>query len=431
MDKIKILVTASTFPRFQNDSAPRFILDICKSIESNSNFECLVLSPHSEGSAVNEVLEGIKVKRYRYMYPCCLEEISGMGMVTKIRKNRLLLLMVPFFIISQIISTIITIKNYKPDILIANWIIPQGFIAYIMKLIFPGLKVIMVARGGDIGLIQNSSVLKIVSRFILRKADRIISVSNFLKNRIMEISGLNKDKIYVISSGVDIDIFEQARLKKSEENVPAKRNILFIGRLEEKKGINYLLKALTRVVKIYPDVKLTITGDGSEKEYLMKLTQELELSDNVRFQGAVEHGKIPVFFQEALLFAAPSINLNYDIEGLPTIIMEAIAAKVPVITTDAGGINDIVENNVTGIIVNQRNSEELAEKIIYLIENEKIRRELSDKAFYRLLEDFTCSRVGEKYQLVLNELIKEKNCYSFDSSASDIPDHRRHNKTCP
>lgn len=402
MTKIKILITSSTFPRFKDDSTPAFILDLCKNIQTWTKADCLVLVPQSEGALLYETLEGIKVKRYRYIYPDFLAQISGHGIIAKIKKNRFLVLLIPLFFFFQFIATVTAIRNYRPDILFANWIIPQGVIAYLIKsFCSPSIKIILYSLGGDVGLLQKNIFFRYLGNIILKKADTVVVVSNFLKKRLSELYPFYKDKIAVIPLGVNEKRFEECILKKEKER---DKKLLFLGRLEEKKGVIYLLEAIKKVLVYYPDIILNICGDGTEKNFLIEMAKKLEIEKNVSFTGSISHSKTPEYFKEALIFVAPSINLPDDLEGLPTVVMEAIAAKLPVITTDAGGITDIIENYKTGIIVAQKSVDELSDKIIELIEKPDLRENLADNAYKKLLKDFTHRVAGEKFKEIIDNI---------------------------
>ncbi|MEO0130854.1 MAG: glycosyltransferase [candidate division WOR-3 bacterium] len=407
MKKIKILVTASTFPLFKNDSTPRFILDICRSIKEIAKFECLVLVPHAKGSKVREKIEDIEIKRYIYMYPYSLEKISGSGIMSKIKKNRLLFLLVPFFLFSQLLFTILTIKNYKPDILLANWIIPQGFIATLTKLFFPRIRIILIAHGGDIGILERNIFLRFIGKIILRKVDKFIAICNLFKNKIIKITNLKDKEIPIIPLGINDNIFEKiiSIRKKINHNT---KTLLFVGRLEEKKGICFLLKAMKEVVEKHPDVVLKIVGDGTLRDEMINLSKRLNLFKNIVFIGAISHSQLPSYFDEALVFIAPSIDLKDDFEAIPRTILEAAAARVPIIATNAGGITDFIENGVTGIIVPQKSIKELSEKIIELIENETLREILAKKAYEKLKKEFTLSITGYRIQRIINEVMTNK-----------------------
>ncbi len=398
-EKLKVLVTASTFPRFNGDSTPRFILDLCRSLEATGECGCTVLAPHGNGSAVLEELEGVKVRRYRYMFPSSLEKLSKGSIVSTIKRNRLVVLLVPFFLAGQFLATVSEMRRLRPDVVLANWIVPQGIVAALAKVFMPHMKIIMVSLGGDSAFIQGNLVYRGIGRFALSKADMIVAVSGFIRERLSAVAGIGKELITVVPMGADDSLFAASSIGRGDG-----KSLLFVGRLEEKKGVFYLIEAMKRVLQRYPDAVLKIVGDGTQRERLERLTSEKGLSERVTFAGAVEHSRLPLLFAESTVFVAPSVNLDDDVEGLPVILLESIASGVPVVTTDAGGITDIIEDRVTGVLVPQRDAERLALGIMELLDDGKLREEISQRALARLRELFIWDAVAKKYLAVIDEV---------------------------
>ena len=408
-EKLKVLVTASTFPRGENDSTPRFVLDVCKSLHEVGDSDCYVLAPHAEGTETSEILEGVRVKRYRYMTPVSWQKISGLGIVDKIRKNKFLALLVPFFLAAQLITLIRTIREYRPHVLLVHWIIPQGFVAVIARMFFPRLGILLFSHGGDVALIKKNFIFKRIGKFVLERADKVVSVSSFGQQIMANISRLSKKDIEILSMGVDETEYSKCREFRAKNLKNLTKCLLFIGRIEEKKGLLYLLEAMPRILKKHPDVVLKVIGTGSLKEEMEDISRRLNLEKNVTFIGAVDHSQIPRYFEEVMIFVVPSVDLEEDVEGLPTVIPETIAASVPIVATDAGGITDIIEDDVTGILVEQRNSIQLADKIIALIEDENKRKLLVANAFKRLIENHTYSVIGKRCQDMIDGVYSFKN----------------------
>lgn len=397
--KLRILVAASTFPRYGGDNTPRFILDLCKSLQTAGECTCTVLAPHANGSRVIEEVEGVKVLRYRYIIPSSLEKLSRGGIVSIIKRNKVTLLVVPFFLAGQFFATVRAVKRLKPDLVLSNWIVPQGIVAALIKIFVPGLKIIVVSHGGDSAFIQGNFIFRLMGKFALRKADKIVAVSSFIKERISYVSGVAADMIAVAPMGVNNSLFKPAERDNSQ-----KSSLLFVGRLEEKKGLVYLIEAMTEVLQSYPDAFLKIVGDGTQKTRLQRLASEKGLAERVVFVGAVEHSRLPGFFEESTVFVAPSVNLDDDVEGLPVVLLESMAAGVPVITTDAGGITDIIESGVTGIVVPQRDPVRLARGIMRLLEDENLRKDISLRASATLRERFTWEAVAKRYIGIIRDV---------------------------
>lgn len=411
---LKILVTASTFPKAAVDSAPRFILDLCKAISELNESECVVLAPHSSGALTSETIEGIKVCRYRYMFPEALEKISGLGIIANLKRNKILWLIVPFFMTGQLYATLKYIRKNKPHIILANWIVPQGLIAILVKYLFSEVKIMIISHGGDAAFVQDKNLLRKIATWVINKSDCVIAVSSYIKDKIELLPAINKN-ITVIPMGIDPLKYNNCRKNRLHSTNKAAKSILFVGRLEAKKGIEYLIRCMPIVLTEHVDAVLTIVGDGTLKNKLIEISQKLGLSSNVIFAGAVDHEQVVGYYEKAMVLAAPSINTNDDVEGLPTVIVEAMAATVPVITTDAGGISDIIENEVTGIMVPQKSIDDLAIAINKLIVDNEMRIKLAYNAYNKLLGKLTYSVIGEKYQSLASTITNIKASYIPDN----------------
>src|SRR3989338_5856854 len=134
---------------------------------------------------------------------------------------------------------------------------------------------------------------------------------------------------------------------------------------------------MNEVIKKFPKAKLVIVGDGPEKTNLELLTKKLNLNDNIIFTVKIENKYLPQFYATADLFAGPSIvTKSGDTEGLGVVFLEALASGTCVVGNNIGGIPDIIENNKTGILVRQKDSKQLANAIIKLLSNPKLRKNL-------------------------------------------------------
>ncbi len=395
-----VLVTATTFPRKSDDTSPRFIYDLCTALADHGVVSPIVLVPHYAGSARYEEIGDIKIYRYKYFFES-MEKISGNGIVSNIQKNKLLALLIPFLVVSQFINTVYLIRKYNIEVILANWVVPQGFVGALVKIFNRKVRLVVVSHGGDAALLNKNKFLKKLARYILNRSDHVVAVSTFIKKKLLN-TGYQSNEIDVIPMGVDVEKFycdcNNSFLGKKDFD------IVFVGRLEEKKGLQYLIKALFVLKNKYDnDTKLTIIGHGTQKELLAKLVKDLALVDRVVFTGAMEHKEIIKYLSKSRIFVAPSINLTDDIEGMPTVILEAMSVGVPLITTDAGGITDIVTDGFNGLIVEQRNPEALAIKIRDLLLDTEKQKFLSKNALEQI-KKYSYKNIAMQYANVVERV---------------------------
>ncbi|KDE54373.1 glycosyltransferase family 4 protein, partial [Methanoculleus sp. MH98A] len=174
---------------------------------------------------------------------------------------------------------------------------------------------------------------------------------------------------------------------------------VFVGRLHPVKGVQYLIEAVAIVHQEIPDVKLVIVGDGIERSRLDELAEKLNLNGCIQFAGQVPQESIPQLMHQADVFVLPSLS-----EGLPVVLLEAMAAGLPIVATNVGGNPDIVEEGVNGYLVNAKNSEEIADRLLVLLQNDEIQEEISANNREKV-EMFTWDRVAEAVEEVYQKAI--------------------------
>jgi glycosyltransferase involved in cell wall biosynthesis len=188
--------------------------------------------------------------------------------------------------------------------------------------------------------------------WILKQASFITVVSEPMRQQALKL-GAVADQVAVMPMGVDFEKFTP-----STEVVRNPNEILFVGRLVEKKGLSYLLRALDRVRHEVPNVRLTIIGFGPEDQALRSLNQELGLGGHVDFLGPKSHPELIEHYRRAALFVAPFIEAaDGDQEGLGLVTIEAIACGCPVLVGDVSAVKDLpiatVDVKSTDVLVMQ------------------------------------------------------------------------------
>lgn len=358
MDKKKrLLVTASTFPRWEGDTEPGFVLDLASHM--TEWFQITALVPAAPGAKERETLKGVEVIRYHYFPIHKWETLCYPGaIVPRIKEKRIRVLLVPFLFLSLYLHLWKLLPDY--DVVHAHWLIPQGIVQSFFHKPY-----IVTGHGGDVTSLNKGIFRKLKIR-CLKRAGRVTVVSEHLKNKVRKLT-LEIDPA-VISMGVDSSKFGKKYYVPDYFGQGDKKVVLFVGRLAEKKGVTYLIEAMKDI-----DALLVIVGEGPLREGLEK--QAAEIKDKVVFLGARPHHELQAIYASADIFAAPSVTARGgDQEGLPTVIMEAMASGLPVITSNSGGISDLVVSDYNGILCEEKQVQQLADGI---------RRLCQDKEFYQ------------------------------------------------
>lgn len=224
-------------------------------------------------------------------------------------------------------------------------------------------KLVTSFRGADLTrqLLKNPKIYE--ELFV--QGDMFLPVSRTFASRLVE-AGCNPDKVAVHHSGIIVDRFpfEERRLDPGE---PAR--LLFVGRLTEKKGLRYALDALARVVSDGMNVNFTIVGDGEERGRIEQQIERLGLQSRVFLLGKKDQKEVVAQLQRSHLLIAPSLTAaDGDQEGIPNVLKEAMATGIPVLATRHSGIPELVDDGVSGYLVEERNAEELAAGLRRLLE---------------------------------------------------------------
>jgi glycosyltransferase involved in cell wall biosynthesis len=230
---------------------------------------------------------------------------------------------------------------------------------------------------------------------LLRRVTRFIAVAQSVAADLVAL-GIPEDRIAVISSGIDARRFSgRSRAGGSQ--------MLAIGRLHPAKGFTYLVEAMRLLAASGLTPMLTIVGVGPERESLEALAMDLP---NVRFAGALAHERIPDTIAAAGLFILPSVDLDGQTEGTPTVLMEAMAAGLPIVTTDAGGSAQLIRHGVNGLVVPQRSPAALAEAIKGLLGDEAAQRRMGNlNRTVGIEKDWSVieQRVAGEYEIALRQ----------------------------
>ena len=398
-----VLVTATTFPRWKDDAEPNFVY-VLSNLLAKKGYNITVLAPHHYGAKKFEILGNLKVYRFPYFYPLRFQRLCYEGGVLEnIRKSFIAKIQVPFLFISELFYTTRIIKKEKIDLIHAHWVIPQGVIAAIIKKLYK-IPFIATAHAGDIFPIRKN-MLKNLARFALKNSSYITVNSSFTKNSILKI--YNANNIEVIPMGINLNEFNPKKMENKLKNKYGSENklILFVGRLAKKKGVEYLIKSMPLVLKNLPRTKLLVIGYGPEKIKLLNLTKELKIEDNVIFIGKVRNQDLPKYYATADLFVGPSIVTETgDTEGLGIVFLEALASGTCVIGSNVGGIPDIIKHNKTGILVQQKNSHQLAKAIVKILRNEKLSKRLVKNGQLHVKNNYSWNLVGKKFNRVFGTI---------------------------
>lgn len=356
--KPRLLVLASTYPRWIGDPEPGFVHELAKRLLDK--FDVTVLCPHASGAATRELMEGVTVVRYRYAPEQLETLVNDGGIVTNLKRAKWKLLLVPSFVLMQAWQAWRLVHSGKVDVIHAHWVLPQGLIAALLRS-FSGKRIpfLVTSHGADLYALRGK-IFDALKRFVLRKAASATVVSAAMREHL-RMYGMAVGHVSVMPMGVDMT----GRFHPEATVLRSGHELLFVGRLVEKKGLRYLLEAMPIVLQRFPEVRLTVAGFGPEEVALKMQACALGIDKQVRFIGAVPQAQLPSLYRHAALFVAPFVRAKSgDEEGLGLVLVEAIGCGCPILAGEVPAVADILGIGYDEMAIDPHDPAKLAGAIV-------------------------------------------------------------------
>ncbi|RYF60290.1 MAG: glycosyltransferase family 4 protein, partial [Comamonadaceae bacterium] len=196
-----VLVLASTYPRWADDTEPGFVHELCRRLASD--FNVIVLCPHAPGALEREVMDSVEINRYRYAPSRWERLVNDGGIVTNLRLHRWMALLVPSFVLMQAWHSWRLSRSRQIDIIHAHWLVPQGLIAALLSML-PGraTRYVVTSHGADLYALRGKA-LDAVKRFVVRHSQSTSVVSSAMKQKLQQV-GAEPSKVSVLPMGVDL-----------------------------------------------------------------------------------------------------------------------------------------------------------------------------------------------------------------------------------
>lgn len=295
------------------------------------------------------------------------------------------------------------VKKFNPNLIHAHFG-PDGYLASKItnKL---GIPLIVTYHGYDATLKEGylKQVSRVAKNYVSNKENfnlqvtKYIAISNYIKEQMI-LKNFPENKILVHYTGIDTEYF------KPKKDVQRENIVLFVGRLIENKGLNYLIRAFKNVEEVCSESKLVIIGSGDCEEKYKDLAKENLI--NYEFLGRRTPEEIKDWMNRAKVFCVPSVRINTGAsEGLGQVFLEAQAMELPVVSFKTGGIPEAVTHNETGFLASSKDDVQLSTYIIRLLEDQKLWEEFSKKGRKRMESSFDINKNNKKLEQIYKGVI--------------------------
>ncbi len=279
-------------------------------------------------------------------------------------------------------------KQEKLDVLNVHYAIPHATAAYLAREI-TGVPYVVTLHGSDVTILGSDPSYHIVNNHSVEKADAVTAVSEFMQREAYERLGIERE-VKVIPNFVDAQAFSPAQCDVVKADCDECGGIIHVSNFRPVKRVSDLVYAMAIVTKEEPNAKLTLVGDGPDRHGVEQLIDRLKLHRNVTLTGF--RSDIP-----NLMRCADIGILCSETESAPLTLLEGMSTGLPMISTKVGGVLEIIQDGKNGLLVPPKHPEELAEAILRLYKDQKLRRTLGDKARKTILEKYTAEKVVNQY----------------------------------
>ncbi len=400
--KIRALISTSTFPVQLDDGLPRFVYDLASELTRHCDVEALV--PGAPGARRRERMGSVDVRRFTYFRPRRWQSLAyGHGIRENLRGSILPKLQLLPYVCSQVGATRALVRERQIHVVNSHWMIPQGLSSALARGRSRRFQHVLTLHSGDVYMLRKLPWGRQLARFVLGRTDFVFAVATNVRSVLDELLGYSSNA-EIQPVGVQVDLFSQGGRIDSRDSPFPDGHLVFVGRLHEIKGVDYLLEAMPAVLRRHPGLGLIIVGYGPRAKALRHQAEFLGIGPAVQFAGRQPHGEIVRYLRSCRLAVVPSVcEEDGRTEGMPTVVLEAMASGARVVASAVGGIRDVIRHGENGWLCRPRDPEDLADKILAALQDPPSSAVV--RSARKTAESFDWSAVAARYAEVFERLV--------------------------
>lgn len=403
-----VVMITSSYPRFPGDTVGTFLEPIAHGIAARGHAVHIVAPWHPLVRRGHRE-DGVHYHFFRYAPAASLNVFGyAAALEADVRLRRSAWLVSPLAVTAGWCLARQVARACGATVMHGHWVVPGGIIA---RLAAGRLPLIVSLHGSDVYVAERHRLPALAARSAFRRAAWVTACSRDLRDRAVGL-GARADRIEVVPYGVDTGRFRpdagsraRARVAMGVDDRAAL--LLAAGRLVRKKGFEYLLDATARLIREQPRVVLALAGGGDLEGELRQRAAALGVQDHVRFLGVVPQDRMPELLAAADLAIVPSIRDDEgNVDGLPNVVMEALASGTPLVATTAGGIAEVVTDHETAVLVPERDAAALARAIEALLTDPGRRIAIGHRARAMVQQRYTWAHTAERFEDIYNRVAR-------------------------
>ena len=400
---MKVAVLAHSFPRFPGDTHGPFVQDLSEALARRGH-QVWALVPF-DPELREERDSPLTIRSFRYVWPDRLHLLGYSRTLSRdIGMKLWAYLESPLYFLAARQALERLVRREGIDMIHAHWILPNGFVASQVSRA-TGVPFAATLHGSDVFMAERNPLFSALARRALAGAVHVTSCSGELRDRLLRVGGEeHADKVVLVANGTGVVDDRSGGAAGAASSLaslgldlpPDARPIVAVGRLVDKKGFAHLVDAAPRILERVPQARIVIGGGGPLEESLRRRAAERGVADRVLFTGGLSHDRVLDLLAAAEVVVMPSVrDPRGNVDGLPIVVLEAMAAGRPVVATDVSGIPMAIEHERTGVLIPERDPEALAEAVVDLLEEPERARRLGEAARERVRTELNWDAVAE------------------------------------
>jgi glycosyltransferase involved in cell wall biosynthesis len=395
-----IVMVATSYPRFQGDTVGTFMEPIAHGIAARGHAVHMVLPWHPRVQRPARE-GGVHFHFFRYApHPA----LNVFGYAGGLREDVALRgsawLAAPLALLSGWRLARRVAREHGATIMHGHWVVPGGVMASYAA---GDLPLVISLHGSDVYVAERNPLIGRIASQVFFHASRVTACSADLRDRAVAL-GARAERSEVIPYGVDTRRFApspeaRASVRQAMGLSEGDELVFAVGRLVRKKGFEFLIDATAQLAAVRPRLVTVLAGAGDLDEELRARARDRGVADRVRFPGLLSHDDVAGYLAAADVVAVPSVHDDAgNVDGLPNVVMEALASGTPVVATPAGGIGAVMEDRRTGRLVPERDVRALATAVGELLERPDEARALGAAARTMVQRDYGWDRVAHRFE---------------------------------
>jgi glycosyltransferase involved in cell wall biosynthesis len=396
----RVVMITSSYPRFPGDTVGTFLEPIAHGVARLGHEVHVVLPWHPR--LARPAREGdVYFHPFRY---APVARLNVFGYAEALRADVSLRLAAtasaPLALASAWHTARRVARDVRATVVHAHWVIPGGAVGAALPRRYP---LVVSLHGSDVFVAERHAVIGRVARAVFRRCDWVTACSDDLRRRALALHA-PADRSETVPYGVDAERFRpnaeaRARWRATLGLRPDQRLVAAAGRLVRKKGFEYLIDAMGEIGQCWPDAVLAIGGAGDLQEELERRAATCGAGGRVVFTGVLKQDQVAELLAAADVVAVPSVHDDAgNVDGLPNVVMEALASGTPLVATTAGGIAAVAREGENALLVDERDPAALARAIGLLLGNEALRRRIGDAARRDMIERHSWEWVARRFE---------------------------------